>query len=146
MTISASDRTDAKCRTSAELIAVQLKLGFTDGMKDLVAMNCHGPARPGYFLIALAFLSFVSLGLPDAVIGVAWPSVRDTFQLRQGAIACVLVTSGIGYLLSSFFAARLMQACGIGLVLAASTGLVAAAMFGFGFAPIWARQPRMVTP
>ena len=137
MTISLSDRTDAQVRASGRTLCGELKLGFTDGMKDLVAMNGHVPARPGYFLIALAFLSFVSLGLPDAVIGVAWPSVRDTFQLRQGAIAFVLVTSGIGYLLSSFFAARLMQACGIGLVLGASTGLVAAAMFGFGFSPIW---------
>ncbi len=100
-------------------------------------MNDHTPARPRYFLLALAFIGFISLGLPDAVMGVAWPSVRDTFQRRQEAIAVVLVISGVGYLLSSFLAGRLMQACGIGRVLAGSTGLVATAMFGFGCAPIW---------
>lgn len=94
--------------------------------------------RTGFFLLSLAFIGFISLGLPDAVIGVAWPSVRDTFRRPQGAIVFVLVISGIGYLLSSFLTGRLMQAFGIGFVLAASTGLVAAAMFGFGFAPIWA--------
>ena len=108
------------------------------GTKELATMNRPSAARPGYFLLALAFLGFVSLGLPDAVIGVAWPSVRDTFQLRQGAVGVILVISGVGYLLSSFFAGRLMHAFGIGLVLAASTGLVATAMFGFGFAAIWA--------
>lgn len=101
-------------------------------------MNRHVPTRPSDFLLALAFVGFVSLGLPDAVIGVAWPSVRETFQLRQGAIAVVLVTSGVGYLLSSFFAGRLTQAFGIGLILAVSTGLVATAMFGFGFSTMWA--------
>lgn len=99
--------------------------------------NRHIRARPGYFLPALAFIGFVSLGLPDAVIGVAWPSVRDTFHLPQGAVGVVLVTSGVGYLLSSFFAGHLMQAFGIGVVLAGSTGLVAGAMFGFGHSPIW---------
>jgi fucose permease len=89
-------------------------------------------------LLALAFIGFISLGLPDAVIGVAWPSVRDTFHLPQSAVGVVLVISGLGYLLSSFFAGRMMQTFGIGIVLAVSTGLVAAAMFGFGYAPIWA--------
>ena len=106
---------------------------FNDGMKELDAMNRHTPARTGYFLLALAFFGFVSLGLPDAVFGVAWPSVRDTFRLRPGAVGLVLVISGIG-----FFAGRLMHASGIGLVLAASTGLVAAAMFGLGFSTLWA--------
>lgn len=101
-------------------------------------MNRHIPPRPGSFLVALAFIGFVSLGLPDAVIGVAWPSVRDTFQLRQGAVVLVLVISGVGYMLSSFFSGRLMQTFGIGLVLATSTGLVGAAMFGFGFSTLWA--------
>ena len=100
-------------------------------------MNRPVSARHGTFLLALAFIGFISLGLPDAVIGVAWPSVRDTFRLRQEAIALVLVISGIGYLASSFFAGRLMQTVGIGLVLAASTGLVSAAMFGFAYSPLW---------
>ena len=89
-------------------------------------MNQPVSARHSTFLLVLAFIGFISLGLPDAVIGVAWPSVRDTFRLRQEAIALVLVISGIGYLASSFLAGRLMQSMGIGLVLAASTGLVSA--------------------
>ena len=116
---------------------VHVKLCFHDGLKELARMNRPFPARPGAFQLALAFIAFVSLGLPDAIIGVAWPSVRETFQLRQGAVALVLVVSGVGYLLSSFFAGRLVQAFGIGLVLAASSGLVATAMYGFGFSTIW---------
>ena len=79
-------------------------------------MNRPVLLRPTSFLLSLAFIGFVSLGLPDAVIGVAWPSVRETFGLRQGAVGLVLVASGIGYLLSSVFAGRLMHTLGIGLV------------------------------
>jgi len=101
-------------------------------------MNRPVVSRASPFLLSLAFIGFVSLGLPDAIIGVAWPSVRNAFQLRQGAVGLVLVVSGLGYLMSSFSAGRLMHTIGIGLVLAASTGLVAAAMFGFAFSTIWA--------
>ncbi len=101
-------------------------------------MDRPAGARPNAFLITLAFIGFVSLGLPDAVTGVAWPSVRDTFGLRQGAVGLVMVVSGLGYLLSSFLAGRLMHAFGIGLILASSTALVAASMYGFAFSPIWA--------
>ncbi len=94
--------------------------------------------RPALLLIALAYVGFVSLGLPDAVIGVAWPSVRDHFGLSQPAAGFVFAASGLGYFTTSFFAGRLARALGIGLLLAASTGLVAAAMFGFAFAPLFA--------
>jgi len=91
----------------------------------------------GLFLIVLAYVGFVSLGLPDAVLGVAWPTVRDTFALPQGAVGFVFVASGFGYFLTSFFSGRLTHALGIGSLLAASTALVAAAMFGFAFSPLW---------
>lgn len=94
-------------------------------------------SRPGPLLIALAYVGFVSLGLPDAVIGVAWPSVRDTFSLPQSAAGMVFIASGLGYLATSLFAGRLTHTLGIGLLLSASTALVAAAMFGLAVAVIW---------
>jgi fucose permease len=95
-------------------------------------------SRPPFLLIGLAYVGFVSLGLPDAVSGVAWPSVRNTFSLPQWAAGLVFGASGLGYFLTSFFSGRLTRRLGIGLLLAVSTCLVAAAMFGFGVAPLWA--------
>ena len=95
-------------------------------------------ARQGLLLIVLAYVGFVSLGLPDAVIGVAWPSVRETFGLPQAAAGLVFVASGVGYFLTSFLSGRLTQAIGLGLPLAASTAAVGAAMFGFALSPVWA--------
>lgn len=94
-------------------------------------------ARSGLLLILLAYIGFVSLGLPDTVIGVAWPSVRDTFHVPQSAAAVVFLANGLGYFATSFFAGRLTHALGIGALLAASTALVAAAMVGFAFAPLF---------
>jgi fucose permease len=101
-------------------------------------MNRPTRSSPGPQLIALAYVGFVSLGLPDAVIGVAWPTVRDTFRLPQRAVGIVFAASGFGYFMTSFLSGRLTQALGIGLLLAAITGLVAAAMFGFASSPLWA--------
>ena len=94
-------------------------------------------SRPGPLLIALAYIGFVSLGLPDAVTGVAWPTIRDSFRLPQEAAGMVFLAAGLGYFVTSFFSGRLTHALGIGLLLAASTALVAAAMFGFAAAPVW---------
>ena len=101
-------------------------------------MNMSHRSRSGLLLIVLAYVGFVSLGLPDAVIGVAWPSVRDTFRVAQGAAGLVFVASGLGYFVTSFLSGRLTHTLGIGLLLAASTALVASAMLGFAFAPVWA--------
>lgn len=102
-----------------------------------IAADSSRSSRPSLLLIALAYVGFVSLGLPDAVIGIAWPSVRDRFALHQGSVGLVFVASGIGYFVSSFLSGRLSHILGIGLLLATSTAVVASAMFGFAFSPVW---------
>jgi hypothetical protein len=66
-----------------------------------VTMNPPSRSSPDPLLIALAYVGFVSLGLPDAVIGVAWPTVRDSFCLPQGAAGMVFVASGLGYFVTA---------------------------------------------
>jgi fucose permease len=85
----------------------------------------------------MAYIGFISLGLPDTLIGVAWPSVRDHFHLQQSAIAYIFFGAGCSYFLSSFFTGRLLQVFGIGMLLATSSALVALSGFGFGLAPLW---------
>jgi MFS family permease len=65
-------------------------------------------------LLALAYLAFVSLGLPDTVIGVAWPSIRDRFGLSQAALGAALSVGVSGYALSSVLAGRLVGRLGVG--------------------------------
>jgi fucose permease len=88
-------------------------------------------------LLLLAYLAFVSLGLPDTVFGVAWPSLREGFGLPPSAIGAVLVAGMVGYFLSGLCAGALIGALGVGGVLAASGGLVALALVGYALAPTW---------
>ena len=63
-------------------------------------------------LILLAYVAFISLGLPDGLLGVAWPSMRADFALPLDALGMLLVASTAGYLTSSFFSGRIMARLG----------------------------------
>lgn len=98
----------------------------------------HRKSAPRRLLVVIAYLGFISLGLPDTLIGVAWPSVRETFGLDQGAIAWIFFGAAASYSISSFFAGRIVNSAGVGLLLSASTALVACSIYGYAFAPVWA--------
>lgn len=93
-------------------------------------------ARPGVRLL-IAYLAFVSLGLPDAVIGIAWPSVRQTFGLGQAGLGQYFVAIGGGVFVSGIVSGRLVQALGVGALLTASTAVAASAVLGIALAPSW---------
>jgi fucose permease len=88
-------------------------------------------------LIALAFVAFVSLGLPDCVLGVAWPSIRETFGRPLGHLGQILAVGTGAYLLSSFLAGQLLRAVGVGKLLVGSSLLVAGSLAGYAMAPGW---------
>jgi fucose permease len=90
---------------------------------------------PTLFLFVLTYLGFVSLGLPDTVTGVVWPSVATHFALPLGVLGTVLVASLAGYLVSSLSAGTAVQRLGVGGLLSASGALVAVSLAGFGLAP-----------
>lgn len=85
----------------------------------------------------LAFLAYVSLGLPDGLLGVAWPSMRRDFTLPLDSLGALFVATTIGYLSSSFFAGRLTARFRLGALLAASTFFAGAALVGYALAPGW---------
>jgi fucose permease len=99
----------------------------------------NGPAsRSSATLLALAYLAFISLGLPDALLGVAWPSMRGSFGLTQALLGVPLTVTATAYFGSGMLAGRLMQGLGIGRLLAGSTALVAVAVLGYSAAPAFA--------
>ncbi|QSB15745.1 MFS transporter [Natronosporangium hydrolyticum] len=86
-------------------------------------------------LLLLAYLGFISLGLPDGMLGVAWPYMRVDFDRPAGAIGFVLLVLTAGYLLSSVSAGFMLARFGVGRLLATSTGLAATGLLGFAAAP-----------
>jgi len=90
-----------------------------------------------FLLLVIAYLGFISLGLPDPVAGVAWPSVRQAFSLHQSNFGLVFIALGCGYCASGFFDGKLTALLGLGNLLWISSALVSAAMLGSGVAPAW---------
>ncbi|GAA0584295.1 MFS transporter [Craurococcus roseus] len=88
-------------------------------------------------LLLVAYLAFVGLGLPDAVTGVAWPSIRKTFGVGQDGLGLLLSCAAAGYLASSLAAGGLVRRLGIGRLLAASSALVALALAGYATTGVW---------
>src|SRR5215207_5081964 len=80
-------------------------------------------------LLTLAYIGFISLGLPDPIAGVAWPSVREVFALPQSGFGLVFIGLGCGYCASGFFGGKLTHWLGLGNLLWTSSALVAVAMF-----------------
>lgn len=93
--------------------------------------------RNNLLLISLAYLSFISIGLPDGLLGVAWPSIRAGFEIRHQALGELLVMVTTGYLLSSFSSGRVLSRMSVGTLLALSCLLTAASLLGYSVAPVW---------
>ena len=89
------------------------------------------------YLALLAFLAFVSLGLPDGLLGVAWPSIRGDLRVPLDALGLLVAIQTAGYLLSSFMSGRLLRVMAIGSVLALSTLAAAVALLGIATATSW---------
>lgn len=86
-------------------------------------------------LLTLAYLAFVSLGLPDTVLGLLWPSLRGEFALPDAALGTPLAAGALTYFLSGLLAGKLSRNLGVGGLLAASTVLVAFGVAGYALSP-----------
>jgi len=93
--------------------------------------------QPRAFLALLAFLAFVSLGLPDGLLGVSWPSLRGDFELPLDALGLLVSIQTAGYLISSFLSGRLLRRMSIGTMLAVSTLVAALSLLGFAVTQAW---------
>ncbi|MEV4628557.1 MFS transporter [Micromonospora sp. NPDC049523] len=92
--------------------------------------------RPRPALLILAYLAFVSLGLPDGLLGVGWPSIRVAFGVPTEAVGLLLTAGTIGYLTSSVAAGFTLARVGVGWLLAGSTALASLALTGYALAPV----------
>ncbi len=82
-------------------------------------------------LLAIIYISFISLGLPDALLGSAWPSMYTEFTVpvSYAGIISMLITGCT--IISSLMSDRLTRALGTGKITAASVALTALGLLGF---------------
>ena len=82
-------------------------------------------------LLALIYLAFISLGLPDSLLGSAWPVMQAELGVPISYAGIVTMIISGGTIVSSLLSDRLTRKLGAGLVTAASVLLTAVALFGF---------------
>jgi fucose permease len=88
-------------------------------------------------LVAASLLAFVVLGLPDGMLGVAWPAVRHGFGLPLAALGELLLALLIGYLSITSITGRCLRRFGTGKVLLASAVAGTAGAALFASSPWW---------
>ena len=82
-------------------------------------------------LLVIIYLAFISLGLPDSLLGSAWPTIYKEFSVPVSYAGGISVIIALGTILSSLQSDRLTKKLGTGKVTAISVLMTAVALFGF---------------
>ncbi|PTY39857.1 MFS transporter [Brachyspira hampsonii] len=95
-------------------------------------------------LLAIIYLSFISLGLPDSILGSAWPTMYNELKVPISYAGIISMIISAGTIISSLQSDRLTKKFGTGKITAFSVAMTAIALFGFSithsylFLCIWA--------
>lgn len=84
-----------------------------------------------HLLLVIIYLAFISLGLPDALLGAAWPSMYPQFDVPVSYAGIISMIIALGTVVSSLQSDRLTKKLGTGKVTALSVCMTAMALFGF---------------
>jgi len=82
-------------------------------------------------LLVIIYISFISLGLPDSLLGSAWPSMYDSLNVPLYYAGFISMIIAGGTVISSVLSERIIRRFGTGIVTAVSVLLTAAALIGF---------------
>ena len=84
-----------------------------------------------FLLLAVIYIAFISLGLPDSLLGSAWPTIRTAFDVPLSYMGFVSMIISGGTIISGLMSERLTKKLGTKLVTVLSVLLTAVALFGF---------------
>ena len=97
-------------------------------------------------LLATVYLAFISLGLPDSVLGVAWPGMRASLGQELASAGLITLVLTVGSALSSFVGGRVLARWGTGPVVTVSGLLTGLALLGFALSPSFALLLLLAVP
>lgn len=91
------------------------------------------------FLLIIIYLAFISLGLPDSLLGAAWPVMQSDLGARLDTAGFLFMTIAGGTIISSLVSGKVLKRFGTGKVTFVSVFMTAFALLGFHFAPsvVW---------
>ncbi len=84
-----------------------------------------------HLLLVIIYLAFISLGLPDALLGSAWPTMYPLLEVPVSYAGIISMIIAVGTVVSSLMSDRMTLKLGTGKVMVLSVAMTAAALFGF---------------
>ena len=84
-----------------------------------------------HLLLVIIYLAFISLGLPDSLLGSAWPVMYKGFEIPISYAGFLSMIIAVGTIISSLQSERLTKKLGTGKVTVISVAVTAAALIGF---------------
>ena len=86
-------------------------------------------------LLVIIYVSFISLGLPDSLLGSAWPAIQKSLGAPLPFAGVISMIVSCGTVISSLMSTRVIRRFGTGRVTLVSVAMTAFALLGFSFAP-----------
>ena len=97
------------------------------------------------FLLIVIYIAFIGLGVPDSLIGSAWPAVHTELNVPVETVSVITFLISGCTVLSSMFSAKILNRLGTAKVTAFSTAMTAVSLLGYSFAPsFWFMIPLAV--
>jgi MFS family permease len=86
------------------------------------------------FLLVVIYIAFIGLGLPDTILGAAWPLMHQDLSAPLSAAGILSIIASLGTIVSSLLTPKFLRILGTGKLVAYSIAVTAIASIGFGFA------------
>lgn len=86
-------------------------------------------------LLIIVYLSFISLGLPDSVLGSAWPLMYNDLSVSLSSAGVISMIVSAATIISSLFSGKIIKRFDTGKITLVSVGMTAVALMGFSICP-----------
>jgi fucose permease len=100
-------------------------------------MKAHGQQKGSLLLILIAYLAFISLGLPDGLLGISWPFMSARLSVPLDALGILLISFVSGYLSTSTTSGKILTFIPLGILLAISCCITGVSLLAYAFSDYW---------
>lgn len=100
-------------------------------------MNQTRATNRSFFLVIVTYLAFISLGLPDGLLGIAWPFMSERSNVPLDSLGILLISFTIGYLSTSSTSGKILKHISLGMLLAISCLITALSLLTYALTDYW---------
>ncbi len=93
--------------------------------------------KSNLLLILISYVAFISLGLPDGLLGISWPFISDRHGIPLDSLGILLISFVAGYLTTSTTSGKIVSLIPLGVVLSISCAVTGLSLLGFAFSNHW---------